>query len=524
MTTPILEVRGVAKSFGRIAALRGADLRIGAGEAVGLVGENGAGKSTLIKIVSGAEQADTGEVRFAGEPAEFRSPHAAQLAGIATVHQRNWLVGGMTVLQNLELAHEPVRTPLRWLRRAPRRQSTAALETVGLAGCAGRRVDSLPLADRQLVSVARALAAGGRLMILDEPTAALSPAEVERLFAVIRRVRAAGMALVYVTHRLEELPEVVDRIAVMRDGRIVAESEPDAGEARLVELMTGQEALRHERELTESRHRRMPAAVETAAEPLLRAEGLRDHDEAFAGIDFELARGEVLALVGLPDSGVEELAETLAGARRFGAGRLTIDGAAAHPRSPRQAISRGIGFLAGDRPRKGIIPNSSVRTAVTLSSLGRVGRFGVIQRRREASLSKRMLDLCQVRAGDVEASIATLSGGNQQKALLARVLATEPRVLVVQDPTAGVDVAGREGFYDLISDFCLAGAGVVWSSSDLREVTVVSDRALVFWRGRIVAELRRGDLSVSALMSAQFNVADDALENAVPGAPSEEEG
>jgi ABC-type sugar transport system ATPase subunit len=507
MTGSAVAARGVSKAFNGVLALRDVSFGVAPGEARGLIGENGAGKSTLIKILSGALRPDSGTVEVAGEPLHFTSPHGALEQGIGTVHQRNFLVPSLTVLENVELGYERQRTPLGWLDRRPREGSVEALAFVGLEHRLQTPVGAISLADRQLVAIARALSRGSRLMIFDEPTAVLSPVESAYMFDVIERLRAAGTALIYVTHRLEELPRVAASITVMRDGEIVADADPSLPARDLVELMAGHDAVVHEdaqRAAAQRRARSRPADTS----PLLTVNGLSDRDGAFRDVDFALGRGDIVSLVGLPDSGVTQLVAAISGARRPHAGEIRIDGRRVSVRSPRGAIRSGIGYVSGDRGQKGVIPNFSVRRTATLSSLDRVSRFSVIGPAADARLASRFLEQCQVRAASSGMSITALSGGNQQKALVARMLAAEPRVLVFEDPTAGVDVAGREALYDLVAACCERGHAVLWTSSDLREVTTVCDRALVLWRGTVVREIDRDDLTVRALMSAQFNQTD----------------
>jgi ribose transport system ATP-binding protein len=501
-----VEARGVSKSFSGVAALQDVTFGVAAGEARGLIGENGAGKSTLIKVICGALQPDAGEVRIGGEPVHLRNPQAAIDLGIGTVHQRNWLVPELTVLQNVELGRERRLKGLGWLDRRPQESSIAALELVGLETKLWRRVSSLTLAERQLVAAARAVSRGSRLMIFDEPTAVLSPVETSYMFEVIDRLRTAGTALIYVTHRLEELPRVAERISVMRDGRLVGEADTSLPQGELVELMAGHDAIVREEEQREIATRRARSHVQVH-DPLVRVEGISHAGGAFDDLSFEVARGEIRALVGLPDSGVAEVVATLTGSHGRSGGRVTIDGRPVAPRSPRRALKQGVGYLSGDRGLKGIVPNFSLRSATTLSALDKVGRMSVIRPRQEARLARRLLDQCQVRAASSAINITALSGGNQQKALMARMLAAEPRLLVLEDPTAGVDIAGREALYDLAAACCENGHAVIWTSSDLREVATVCDRALVMWRGAVVQEIAREDLTVPALMAAQFNQA-----------------
>ncbi len=501
--TAAVAVNGVTKAFNGVAALIDVDFAIQPGEARGLVGENGAGKSTLINVISGALQPDAGAIEVDGQSVNLRQPNDAMLRGIGTVHQQNWLIPGFTAAQNVELGHERTRTFVKVLRRGNSPSTQEALSFVGMADRAGATVEGLSLADRQLVAIARALFHGTRLLIFDEPTAALTPIEIGYLFDVIDRLRSAGTAILYVTHRLEELPRVAEQITVMRAGRVVGQRPSSIAERELVGLMAGEEVVAQEDVAVTDRRRR--TASSRALKPLLVGQDLTDDEDAFRSIDLTVHAGEVLALVGLPDSGAVELTQALAGARRLERGRILLDGQPVNTRTPQSAVRGGISYLAGDRKLKGVIPNSTVAATVTLSALHRVSRAGFVRRRRDDALARQLIEECGVKAASMTLPITALSGGNQQKALFARTLATQPRVIVCEDPTAGVDPGGREALYELLGEACAKGDAVLFSSSDLREVATLSDRALVLWRGRLVAELARDELSVARLMSGQFN-------------------
>ncbi len=501
---PFIEAVGVSKHFSGVAALSDVTLRIGAGEARGLVGENGAGKSTLIAILTGALSADQGIVRIKGEEAHFHRPLDALRNGIGTVYQHSALVPNLSVAQNIELGVEVTKTPLRLLTRRTRPETFEALELVGAADLAQRTVSTLTLAQRQLVAIARACSRGGRMIVFDEPTASLAPAESRYLFDVIGRLRAAGIALLYVTHRLDELAPVVDRITVLRAGRAVAECPGTASEQELVDLMAGHEAVEREDEIAV---RRRSTTRQRLGGVIIDGSGLADAAGTFRDVDLTVRRGEIVALVGLPDSGAVELSQVIAGARRLGVGVLEVNGRPVTLRSPAQAIGRGIGYMAGDRKVKGVFPNASVRETIAASALPRVTTLGVIRARRERQLVADLMATCRVSASRPTMSITALSGGNQQKALFARTLAAQPRLIVCEDPTAGVDPPGRGALYQLLFDVVAAGAAVVLNSSDLREVATISDRAILLWRGSVVGELSGDALTEPNLMRGQFDQA-----------------
>lgn len=505
----LLMATRMTKRFSGVTALDQVSIAISAGEARGLIGENGAGKSTLIALLTGALAPDAGELRLEGRPVTFGRPVDALRAGIGTVHQQSWLIPNLTVAQNIELGREASRTPLRVLSGGARDQTIEALKLVDAAPLAGRLVGSLPLAQRQLISVARAYSRGSRLIIFDEPTASLSPVETELLFTVTDRLRQAGIALLYVTHRLDELPRVTDNVTVLRAGRVVGEYPSSEPESRLVDLMAGDEAVARENRIADRRHHGARATAGRARDDernslTLRGRGLSDRAGRFRGIDLGVRSGEIVAIVGLQDSGAPELIQVLAGARRLDKGALDVGGRTARLGSPAQAIRRGIAYMAGDRKVKGIAPNATVEQTVTSSALRRVSTLGVIRAQAEQRLVAELLRICRVTAARQDMPITALSGGNQQKTLFARTLATRPTVIVCEDPTAGVDPSGRDSLYELLADTVEHGASVVLSSSDLREVTILSDRAIVLWRGRVVAELSGAELTQANLMRAQF--------------------
>ncbi len=499
MSTPLV-LRGIVKAYGGVPALRGVDLDVRAGEIHALVGENGAGKSTLMKVLGGATRADAGSVEVDGRAAAIAGPADAQRLGIAIVHQEIRLVPELTVAQNVLLGREPLRAGAAWRpplrlvdRAAEERVARAALAQLGAAELdPGSRVADLPMAARQLVEIARALARSARILALDEPTAALATAECERLFDVLRRLRAAGVALIYISHRLDEVLRLADRVTVLRDGAVV-HAGPAAGLARrdLIGRMVGRDL-----------EQEVPWRPRARGPELLRVEGLRAR--GLRGVDLALARGEVLGLGGLVGSGRSELAHVLFGASPREAGRVLLDGREVAPRSPREAIDLGIALLTEDRNRLGLIAGLNVRENVTLPSLAAfvAGRaLRLLRRRSEAAAVRGLAERLRLKPPSTETPVAHLSGGNRQKVVLARWLLSRARLFLFDEPTAGVDVGAKVEIYELIAALAEGGAGILVISSDLPELLGICDRVAVMNEGRIAGELARGEATEARVLA-----------------------
>jgi ABC-type sugar transport system ATPase subunit len=473
---PVLRISGVAKTFPGAVALRGATLDLTPGEVHALVGENGAGKSTLIRILTGAISADAGTVELDGQRRCWDSPLAAQAAGIAAIYQELDLVPALSLRANLFLGRERARLGF-VSAREERARARAAL--AGLAadldpdGC----TRDLALADQQLVAIARALLASARVVVMDEPTATLASAEVARLFAAVCDLRARGVAILFVSHRLDEVFALADRVTVLRDGATVA-TWPVAGLTRdqLVEAMVG-------RPLADE----FPTRRIERGRPMLAVQGLEAR--GVHGVSFTVHAGEVLGLAGLVGAGRSALARALFGADVRIAGELLLDGERIDITSPSAAIRHGIGLLTEDRKRDGLVLGLSARENFALANLDLWSAWGVVRRDREAAAFTRYVERLRIRLSGPEQPARQLSGGNQQKLLLARWLARGARVLIFDEPTRGVDVAARHELYLLVNELAAQGKAIVLVSSELPEILGMSDRILVMRAGRIAGEI-----------------------------------
>ena len=475
---PVLALLNVSKTFGGARALDEVSFAVRAGEVHCLAGENGSGKSTLIKIVTGVHSPDPGaEIRVGGRRVEGITPAAARRFGIAVIWQDLALFPEMTVAENV--AFEGVVGPRlrRANHRAMRRTAEAALRRLGAALDLDAPLRTLPIAQRQIVAIARALTGEARVVFMDEPTASLTQAEADHLTAVVRRLSAEGVAVVFVSHRLAEVLAIAHRVSVLRDGRLVGVF-PAEGmtQSRLAELMTG---------------RTFERAVEArgAAGPVvLEVEGLTRPGE-FRDVSFALRRGEVLGLTGLLGAGRTELATTLFGLRRPLAGTIRLEGREIRPRSAPEAIAEGIAYVPEDRLTLGLIQPQSIADNAVLASLGRLlGALGLVSSARKRALVREWTEALRVKIGAPEDPVSTLSGGNQQRVVLAKWLATDPKVLILDAPTVGVDVGARAGIFEIVRGLAEKGLGVLLISDEVPEVFFHADRVLHMAGGRIVGE------------------------------------
>ncbi|MFD7919278.1 sugar ABC transporter ATP-binding protein [Streptomyces sp. NPDC059740] len=513
---PVLDVAGVNKSFAGVHALRDVDFRLRAGEVHALIGENGAGKSTLIKVMTGVYRPDTGRVRFAGVDREFRNPLEAQAAGISTIYQEVNLVPLMSVARNLFLGREPRRFGLVDQRRM-NRWAAEIQERYGLRVDVTRPLRTLGLGAQQMVALARAVQVDARVVVMDEPTSSLEPREVETLFSVIRGLRDQGIAVVYVSHRLDELYAVCDRVTVMRDGRVVhTGAMAELERLRLISLMLGREMSTVRAEGTTAfdsdRHERREGA------PALRAEDLTVRHRVH-GVGVEVRPGEVVGLGGLLGAGRSETAKAIVGALPTEGGAVEVDGRQLRRRTPAGAIRAGVVMLPEDRKAEGIIPGLSVRENITLAALPRLSRAGIVSRARQEEVVRYFMDRLQIKASGPDQKVSDLSGGNQQKVMLARWLALHPKVLLLDEPTRGIDVGAKAEVQSLVDELAGDGLGVLLISSDLEELVEGSDRVVVLKDGRVVGHLSGEEVTEERLLDTLAAAAEPTAA-APAGAPA----
>ncbi len=483
-----LSFHDIRKAFGPVEVLHGISFELPPGRICALLGENGAGKSTLMKIASGYEQPTAGELRLDGEPVRFAGSREAETAGIVLIHQEFNLAEDLTVAQNIALGHERKRG---WLldERAIRDDAARALRQVGLAIDPDTRVRDLIVAEKQLVEIAKALSRRARLLIMDEPTATLTPGETERLFALMAQLKAEGTTLVFISHKLEEVERYTDQIIVMRDGRFVVQR-ATAGTSRqdMANLMVG-------RELSDL----FPAKAIPASSPvLLSVRGFTVPGWA-SDIDFDVGAGEILGFAGLVGAGRTELFEGLLGLRP-GSGRILIGGEPVTLASPRAAADHGLTYLSEDRKGKGLHVQLGLAENLTLMDLASYARPWLDRGAERAALA-RAVDAFGIRTGSLDMTVASLSGGNQQKLALARVLQPRPRVVVLDEPTRGVDVGAKRDIYFLIHRLAASGCAVVVISSELVELIGLCHRVAVMRRGRLVATLAAAELDEKELIA-----------------------
>ncbi len=491
-TNTFLRMQGISKAFPGVQALNEVDFEATRGEIHALVGENGAGKSTLMKILTGALLPDDGQIIWRGEPVEIRSPSDSQELGISMIHQELSLIPYLTVGKNVYLGREPRRRMpgfVDW--KALYAQTQSLLDQLNLDVNARAEVQDLSIAQQQMVEVAKALSLDADLIAMDEPTSSLTDKETEVLFDVMRQLKAHGVAIIFITHRLEEVFEVSDRITVLRDGRHIATA-ATAGlnQNKVVQLMVGRE-LGNMYPYSETERRGV----------VLQANELSDGHELH-GVSFDLQGGEILGVAGLIGAGRTALAEMLFGLRQATSGDITLSGKRVKLHSAKQAIQHGLGFVPEDRKQQGLFLNMAVRENVNMSATSLVSNFGFVNSAKANKLSREYVEKLDIRTPSLRQRVRNLSGGNQQKVIIARWLTLTPRVLILDEPTRGVDVGAKAEIHGLMRQLAQEGVGVLMISSELPEILGVSDRIIVMHEGRITGRFQRDEATQDIIMHA----------------------
>ena len=492
MTPPVLQMSGIVKSYAGVHVLKGVNLEVRKGEILAVIGENGAGKSTLMKVLSGGTRMDAGEILMNGKKVHITDPIRARQLHIAMVQQELSLIRTLSIQDNLVLGNETRKKLLGQIDHdQDRRRAEESLRAIDLDLPVNTRVGDLPVAFQQMIEIARNLALNPRLLILDEPTTALTLPEVEHLFGKMLQLKEKGTAIIFISHKLEEVLRIADRVVVLRDGEEVANvRRQDVDRARLIRFMVGDKELHTGRQRT----RAPDGPVCLRVERLTKAGMFHD-------MSFELHEGEILGLFGLKGAGRSELAMAIFGAIGFDSGRVELPSSLNARRSPRGSIDQGIGFLTEDRKTSGIFPHCSVRENISVVNMRKVsGRIGRVLKRVEKNSTAKYFRELAIKASSQEQKIRNLSGGNQQKAMIARWLFNDSRVLILDEPTKGVDVGAKEDIYEYIAKLAAGGRGILLISSDLEEIMAVSDRVLVMRGGNSVALLDHANATYETLM------------------------
>jgi ribose transport system ATP-binding protein len=491
MTQPILEMRKICKQFPGVIALDAVDLSIFPGEVVALAGENGAGKSTLMNILGGVARYDSGDILVNGELTEINSASEATAAGISFVHQELNVLDNLTVAENVFLGREP-----RWLRllidrRKINSDTDSILQQLGLSISARTSVSDLSIAQQQLIEIAKALSVNARLVIMDEPTSSLTLTETERLLDVVRDLRSNGVAVIYISHRLTEIEQIADRVVVLRDGKNAGNLEGDAiKHDNIVRLMVGRDIERFYKPPTS-----------TEVKPVAEIRDLRTDRYPASSVSFDVRGGEILGFAGLVGAGRSEVARAIFGVDPSVTASIALDGKRVDVRSCRDAIQNGIYLIPEDRRVTGLIVDMSVRENITLPAMELYTRTGLISRSLESSAAAEMCQKLRVKTPSTETVAANLSGGNQQKVVLAKWLSLKPRLLIFDEPTRGIDVGAKAEIYELMREIAGSGVAIIMISSDMEEVLGESDRIAVMHEGRITGILERDEATEEAIMN-----------------------
>ncbi len=483
----LLEMKGIGKTFPGVKALQGVNLRVREGQVHALLGENGAGKSTLIKILSGAYTRDEGEIFFEGQKVDIRGPQDAQALGISTIYQEFNLARNLTIAENIFMGHLPSKGGIvDWA--TAKAQSQDILKRLGVDLSVDTLTSELSVAEQQLVEIAKSLNRRTRILIMDEPSAVLGEKDLENLFRVVRALQAEGIGIIYISHRLKEIFELADEVTVLKDGRYVdtkSISEVDMDD--LVKLMIG-------RDLEDVYPKRVPQPGEVLLDVKNIAQRRLVHD-----VSFQLRAGEIIGFAGITGSGRTEVARIIFGADTY-SGEMRLDGKPYKPQSPQDAIKHGVALVTEDRKAQGLLLKLPVFINTTISGLKRLTRFGIIRLQDELNLVKDMIRQLSIKTPSPEFMVINMSGGNQQKVILARWLSLGIRVFILDEPTRGIDVGSKSEIYQIMSDLTSKGVGIIMISSELPEVLGMSDRVMVMREGTIVKELSRAEASEETIM------------------------
>ncbi|MGK5680472.1 sugar ABC transporter ATP-binding protein [Actinoplanes sp. URMC 104] len=495
----LLEVVDVSKIFPGVRALDGVTFTLNPGEVHALVGENGAGKSTLIKVLTGVYRPDGGEIRYQDQPVQFATPMDAQRAGISTIYQEVNLVPLMSVAQNLFLGREP-RNALGMIdRKRMDREARKILADYGVTTDVRRQLGTLALGAQQMVALARAVMIDAKVVIMDEPTSSLEPREVQTLFGVIRDLHAKGIGIIYVSHRMDELYEICDAVTILRDGKLVHTGKlADLERIKLVSLMLGRDMAEVRREGATAFSGSATGDAEAA--PVLRVRELNSRHKLH-DVSFDVRPGEVVGLGGLLGAGRSETVKAIGGAYHLDSGDIQVDGKPLKKPTPERAVRAGVAVQPEDRKAEGIVPGLSVRENIALAVLPRVSKMGLVSDSRIDEIVDGYMKRLRIKASSPDQAVGDLSGGNQQKVLLARLLATNPKVLLLDEPTRGIDVGAKAEVQSLIDELAAEGLGVVLVSSDAEELVEGSDRVVVLRDGVVVGNLTGAEVTTEDLMS-----------------------
>jgi rhamnose transport system ATP-binding protein len=499
LNTPTVRLKGISKSFPGVRALSNVDLALHPGQVTALIGENGAGKSTLVKVMTGIYQPDDGAIEINGKQAELPSAFAALKQGITAIHQETVLFDELSVAENIFLGHAPKNRfgLIDWKKMYA--EAETLLARAGATFDPRIRLRDLSIASRHLVAIARALSVDARVLIMDEPTAALSHKEIHELYELVERLKADGKAILFITHKFDEIFRIADRYTVFRDGQMVGEGLiRDATQDQLVRMMVGRDIGQV-----------FPKKQVEPGPSVLTVAGYC-HPTEFDGIGFELRRGEILGFYGLVGAGRSEFMQSLIGVTKPSKGAIRIDGEVAVIRSPDEAIAKGIVYVPEERGRQGAITAMPIFENVTLPSLSRTSRRGFLRLAEEFKLARDYTQRLDLRAASLDQPVGTLSGGNQQKVVIAKWLATKPKVIILDEPTKGIDIGSKAAVHEFMSELAAEGLSVIMVSSEIPEILGMADRVIVMREGRIVGEYARDGLTAETLVRAAAGIGDAA--------------